>query len=279
MPRRRALADLPRAARPGGPKFPGPAGVRRPMFKRLFSAPGRLWHSWLSRPFFKYKVFFDPVLALGLLLVSAPVIALAALLVKLTSRGPALYSQTRLGLNRRPFAIWKIRTMIDNCESLTGPRWAIPGDPRITPLGHLLRLTHIDELPQLWNVVRGDMGLIGPRPERPEFVRHLERLVPHYEYRLMAQPGITGLAQVQLPADSDLASVRRKLLCDLYYMDHRSLWLDFRILVCTLFKFFGVPFRYSDLLLNLPKFKNIEIAMAPLGIVVDDEEEEYAKAA
>src|SRR5206468_4326259 len=97
------------------------------------------------------------------------------ILVKLTSRGPAFYSQTRLGLRGKPFTIYKIRTMIHNCESRSGARWCMPGDPRITLVGRLLRKTHVDELPQLWNVLRGEMSLVGPRPERPEFVPQLER--------------------------------------------------------------------------------------------------------
>src|SRR5205085_11405871 len=105
---------------------------------------------------------------------AAPVIALAALLLKLTSHGPAFYTQTRVGRNGRLFTIYKVRTMLHRCESLTGPRWSVPGDPRITAVGCLLRVTHVDELPQLLNVLRGEMSLIGPRPERPEFVPELE---------------------------------------------------------------------------------------------------------
>src|SRR5262249_23637448 len=106
--------------------------------------------------------------AMTLLLLSAPAIVLSALLVKLTSAGPAFYSQTGMGKNGRPYLIHKLRTMYHNCETRSGPCWSTPGDPRITPLGRFLRRTHLDELPQLWNVVRGDMCLVGPRPERPE---------------------------------------------------------------------------------------------------------------
>src|SRR5205807_7700134 len=115
----------------------------------------------------------DCALAVCLLIVTAPVILLAMLLIKLTSRGPALYSQSRLGLHGQPFRIYKIRTMIHDCESLTGPRWSVPGDRRVTPVGWFLRRAHLDELPQLWNILRGDMSLVGPRPERPEFVPQL----------------------------------------------------------------------------------------------------------
>src|SRR5262249_26068901 len=158
--------------------------------------------------------------------------------------GPAFYTQTRVGRDGRLFSIYKIRTMVDKCESLTGPRWSMPGDPRITLVGHFLRVTHLDELPQLLNVLRGEMSLIGPRPERPEFIPELERALPAYRGRLAIRPGVTGLAQVQLPADTDLDSVRAKLAYDLYYIRHRGAWLDFRILVCTALYAFGIPFRF-----------------------------------
>ncbi len=194
----------------------------------------------------------DVAAALGLLLVASPVMLLAALAVRLTSRGPAFYTQVRTGRGGRPFVIYKIRTMIDNCESLTGPRWTIPGDPRVTPLGWLLRRTHLDELPQLLNVVKGDMSLIGPRPERPEFVDKLERAVPGYTARLHVLPGITGLAQVQLPPDTDLDSVRRKLEYDLYYVRHWGLWLDLRICLGTILHMVGASFNLLRTLRLVP---------------------------
>src|SRR5262245_15585779 len=186
------------------------------------------------------KIALDFLLAVTVSVVAAPVILLAALAVKLTSRGPAFYTQTRVGRNGRLFTIYKIRTMIHNAESLTGPRWAIPGDPRITRLGQLLRASHLDELPQLFNVLRGDMSLTGPRPERPEFVRELEKALPSYRQRLAVRPGVTGLAQVRLPADTDLESVRRKLQYDLYYIRELSPWLDLRLVLCTACHMLGV---------------------------------------
>ena len=143
--------------------------------------------------------------------------------MKLTSRGPALYLQLRMGRNGKPFPIYKIRTMHYQCEKKSGAQWSTPGDSRILPLGRWLRRMHIDELPQLWNVIRGDMSLIGPRPERPEFVPQLEQAIAHYGQRLLLRPGVTGLAQVQLPADTDLNSVRTKLAYDLYYLRQRRL--------------------------------------------------------
>src|SRR5438552_3957175 len=172
------------------------------------------------------KVAMDWTLSLALLILAAPLVLLAALAVKLTSRGPIFYSQTRLGRGGQPYTIYKIRTMLHNCESKSGACWSTAGDPRITLVGRFLRRTHVDELPQLWNVLRGEMSLVGPRPERPEFVTTLEVVIPHYRARLAVRPGITGLGQVQLPADTDLTSVRRKLAYDLYYVRQLSLWLD-----------------------------------------------------
>jgi lipopolysaccharide/colanic/teichoic acid biosynthesis glycosyltransferase len=207
------------------------------------------------------KTATDITLALVLVVLAAPLVALAALVVKLTSRGPAFYTQTRVGRNGRLFTIYKIRTMVDKCESLTGPRWAIPGDPRITPVGQFLRLSHLDELPQLLNVLRGQMSLIGPRPERPEFVPELERALPLYHHRLILRPGVTGLAQVHLPGDTDVDSVRRKLAYDLYYIEQLSPWLDLRILFCTVLYAVGIPFRISRKLVRMPSVETVERAM------------------
>jgi lipopolysaccharide/colanic/teichoic acid biosynthesis glycosyltransferase len=198
------------------------------------------------------KRILDMVLTLPLLVVAAPVVLLAAAVVKLTSRGPALYTQTRLGLRGRPFLMLKIRSMVQDSESLTGARWSTPGDPRVTTIGRLLRLTHVDELPQLWNILRGDMSLVGPRPERPEFIPQLEQALPGYRDRLLVRPGLSGLAQVQLPPDTDLTSVRRKLALDLHYVGSHSAWLDLRILLATAFLVAGVPFRVTRAVLRVP---------------------------
>ena len=180
------------------------------------------------------KRAFDFLLALLLLLPLLPVIAVAAALVKLTSRGPAFYSQTRLGKGGREFKIYKIRTMINNAEAGTGPVWAAAGeDCRVTPVGHVLRNTHIDEFPQLFNVLLGDMSLIGPRPERPEFAAKLQWEIPHYGVRLGVRPGVTGVAQLRLPPDTGIDSVKKKLMYDIYYIQKVSPWLDFLILSYT----------------------------------------------
>jgi lipopolysaccharide/colanic/teichoic acid biosynthesis glycosyltransferase len=207
--------------------------------------------------------------AVLLALPGAPLVALIALLVKLTSRGPAFYSQTRVGKNGRLFTIYKVRTMIDNCESLTGPRWSIPGDPRVTRLGAVLRATHLDELPQLLNVLRGEMSLIGPRPERPEFVPELERALPAYGQRLLVRPGVTGLAQVQQPADTDLDCVRRKLAYDLYYIERLNPWLDLRLLFATALYAIGIPFAVVGNMARLPKPAQVERSMQPLLVEAD----------
>ena len=198
------------------------------------------------------KIVVDYVLATLLLLMAAPVLLLSAALVKLTSRGPALYTQKRLGLNGRPFAIYKLRTMFHDCERTTGPRWAVPGDARITSVGRWLRFTHLDELPQLWNVLRGEMSLVGPRPERPEIVAQLQEVIPNYARRLLLRPGLTGLAQVQLPADLNLECVRRKLTYDLFYLEHLGLGLDLRILLSTSLYVLGASAGMVRLLFWLP---------------------------
>jgi lipopolysaccharide/colanic/teichoic acid biosynthesis glycosyltransferase len=209
------------------------------------ATPKRRWY-----PFCKAVVEY--LAALWLLVLTAPLILLAALLTKLSSRGPTFYLQVRLGRGGIPYTIYKIRTMTHQCEKWSGPQWSKAGDPRVTPVGALLRATHLDELPQLWNVLRGEMSLVGPRPERPEFVPHLEHVIPHYRERLRVKPGVTGLAQVQLPADTDIQSVKRKLTYDLYYIRHMSPWLDLRIILCTVLRVIGTPFPVLRTLFRMP---------------------------
>jgi lipopolysaccharide/colanic/teichoic acid biosynthesis glycosyltransferase len=188
------------------------------------------------------KVVLDFVLALVLLILTSPLILVAIILIKVTSPGPAIYCQTRLGRYGRPFTIYKLRTMAHNCESLTGVQWSMPGDGRITAVGRWLRKTHIDELPQLWNVLKGDMSLIGPRPERPEFLPQLEQAIALYRERLLVRPGVTGFAQVQLPPDTDMESVRIKLAYDLAYVRNVGFLFDMRIYIGTFVKLLGLSF-------------------------------------
>lgn len=171
--------------------------------------------------------------SLTMLTLSLPILIAAAVLTKVTSSGPVFYCQTRLGKNGRHFRVIKLRTMTHDCEAQTGPVWAMQDDPRVTPVGRFLRDTHLDEIPQFWNVLRGEMSLIGPRPERPEIASQLQCLIPAYGHRLEVRPGITGLAQLRLPADRSVKSVRRKLCYDLYYVRHVGLLLDARVLGST----------------------------------------------
>ncbi len=187
-------------------------------------------------PYIAYNGLLARVAALVMLVPGLPLIAMLVVLVRLTSRGPGIYSQERVGLNGRRFTMYKIRTMRQDAESAEGATWCRPGDSRVTLLGRVLRALHMDELPQLWNVLQGEMALIGPRPERPEFTRLLEREIPGYSHRLYVLPGITGLAQINLPADTDLDSVRRKVILDCEYIETASLSLDLRIVARTLLR-------------------------------------------
>ena len=191
-------------------------------------------------------------IASTLLILTAPLVLLVILVVKATSPGPALFKQVRLGRGGRPYDLYKIRTMVYDCERLTGPKWSMANDPRITPLGRFLRRSHLDELPQLWNVIRRDMSLVGPRPERPEFVAKLEIAVPGYRERMNVHPGITGLAQVQLPPDEDVEDVRRKVACDLDYIRRMGPALDLKILLGTALKVAGFSFATTRQILDLP---------------------------
>jgi len=187
------------------------------------------------------KTIAEWLMALVLIMLSAPLVLVLALAIKVHSPGPALYFQTRLGRNGKTYRLIKLRTMVHNAEAHTGPVWAGRNDCRITRLGKLLRDTHLDELPQLWNVLAGHMSLIGPRPERPEIASRIERELPVYRNRLLVRPGITGLAQMIVPADDPedpkLRSVRRKLAHDLYYIGRMGFFMDLRITFSTGFCF------------------------------------------
>ena len=187
-----------------------------------------------------YKRGFSVVLAGLMLIPGIPIILFLVLLVKLTSKGPGIFTQVRVGKNGKPFLMYKIRTMRVDAEAGTGAVWATKKDPRTTLLGRILRRLHLDEFPQLFNVIRGDMALVGPRPERPEFVEMLGQKIKGYSVRLLVVPGVTGYAQLNLPADRDLDDVRRKLSLDSEYIEGASLWFDFRLIlgtVCRLFKY------------------------------------------
>lgn len=179
------------------------------------------------------KRLFDLALSAILLLLLAPLMLLVAIAIRLESQGPIFYHQTRTGLRRCPFRVYKFRSMRQDAEQL-GAQWACERDPRITRVGYWLRLTRIDELPQLWNVLRGEMSLIGPRPERPEFDVELAKAIPYYDVRYLVKPGITGWAQVMYPYGASVQDAYEKLAYDLYYIKNYSVWLDLAIAFKTL---------------------------------------------
>jgi lipopolysaccharide/colanic/teichoic acid biosynthesis glycosyltransferase len=208
------------------------------------------------------KVSVDFLGALVGLILLIPLFLIVAILIKLDSPGPVFYTQLRVGRNRRrndrrqadcrvsadrrnrdrrrenahgkPFDVIKFRTMVDKAEKKCGPIWATKNDPRITRVGAFLRKTRVDEFPQLINVLKGDMSLIGPRPERPVFVSELSTKVDRYTERLQVKPGITGLAQVENGYDSSIDSVKNKVALDLSYINRWSLWQDFKIILKTI---------------------------------------------
>lgn len=172
------------------------------------------------------------VSALGLVL-SIPLLALIAALIRVDSAGPVFYRQVRVGLRGQPYMIWKFRSMQHEAEK-SGPRWAQANDPRISRVGWWLRKTRIDEIPQLVNVLRGDMSLVGPRPERPVFVQDLRTVIPYYDIRHTVRPGLTGWAQVKFRYGASREDSHTKLQYDLYYVKNLSLVLDLKILIQTI---------------------------------------------
>ena len=179
------------------------------------------------------KRVFDICASLLLLMLTAPVIAFFAILVKLDSRGPAFFRQTRVGLYGQNFSLIKLRSMRTDAEK-AGAQWAAKDDPRVTRVGRLIRKLRIDELPQAWTVLKGEMSFVGPRPERPEFVSDLEEKLPYYAERHMVKPGITGWAQINYPYGASIEDSRHKLEFDLYYAKNYSPFLDLLILLQTL---------------------------------------------
>jgi len=171
--------------------------------------------------------------SIGLVLL-APVMLIVALLVKATSAGPVLYHQRRVGQDGRPFTVHKFRSMRADAEAQTGAVWAVSNDTRVTPIGNWLRRTRCDELPQLWNVLVGEMSLVGPRPERPEFVLQLTGTIPYYGLRHGVRPGITGWAQVRYTYGASVEDALEKLQYDLFYMKHISMAFDLLILFLTI---------------------------------------------
>lgn len=207
--------------------------------------------------YLRWTYLVNRVCAALLWIPGLPLTVLLMLFVQMTSRGPGLYRQRRVGLRGRVFTLYKIRTMLHNAEAETGPVWTAPFDPRITKVGRLLRALHLDELPQLVNVLRGEMMLIGPRPERPEFTKHLARQIPGYMDRCSVLPGITGLAQVNLAPDTDIDSVRRKLVLDVEYISQANLKTDLRIICATALGMIGIPQRWTVRMFSLERHPGI----------------------
>lgn len=179
------------------------------------------------------KRTLDVVVASVILLLVLPLIVVTSISIRLSSRGPVLYRQARVGRDGKVFTLWKFRSMRLGAEQEGAPRWAAENDPRVTPIGRILRKSRIDELPQLWNVFRGDMSLVGPRPERPEFVAQLVETSPLYELRLAVRPGLTGWAQIKAPYAASIRESVEKLKYDLYYIKNLSTFLDLSILAST----------------------------------------------
>jgi exopolysaccharide biosynthesis polyprenyl glycosylphosphotransferase len=179
-----------------------------------------------------FKRVLDIFISILILIMFSPLILIIMFLIKVTSKGPVLYKQIRIGKNGKQFVMYKFRSMIQDAEEY-GPEWAGEKDPRITAIGKFMRKFYIDEIPQLINVLKNDMSIVGPRPERPYFVEMLSKEIPYYYKRLSVKPGITGWAQIKHKYDSSLHDVREKLKYDFYYIENMSLKLDFKIMVNT----------------------------------------------
>jgi exopolysaccharide biosynthesis polyprenyl glycosylphosphotransferase len=183
--------------------------------------------------YLKKKILIDKLLAFSGLFLSAPIMLLCGLAIRISSRGPVFFKQERLGMNEKPFVLIKFRSMIDNAEKETGPKWAGEDDPRITPVGKFLRKTRLDELPQLFNVLRGEMSVVGPRPIRKHFADILAQEIPNYRLRFAVKPGITGWAQVCGDYAGSHEGQRDKFQYDLYYIQNQSVLFDCLILLKT----------------------------------------------
>lgn len=189
------------------------------------------------------KRAFDIVAAVGLLIVTAPILVITAIAIRLETKGAVLYRQRRVGLGGEVFDIYKMRSMVVEAEK-DGVRWAAKNDTRVTRVGKFIRKTRIDEIPQAFNVFKGEMSFVGPRPERPEFVELLEQEIPNYQLRHMVKPGITGWAQVKYVYGASIEDAREKLKFDLYYIKHFSLRRDFLIVLLTVrVALFGIGSR------------------------------------
>ncbi|HYR51668.1 MAG TPA: sugar transferase [Candidatus Dormibacteraeota bacterium] len=204
------------------------------------------------------KRFLDVSFALIVLTIGFPAFCLIALAIALESRGPVLFCQERVGFCGRTFRMYKFRSMVSDAERDTGPVWSSHSDPRVTRVGSILRRTHLDELPQLFNVLRGEMSVVGPRPERPALVERLSRLVPGYDDRWAVLPGITGLAQVRHVYDQSTKTVRQKLRYDRCYIRRQgSFSLDLKIMAATVALMLGAGPRKPTPVTAFPKPRSL----------------------
>jgi len=179
------------------------------------------------------KRSLDSIISVVGLIVLSPVMMLVAIAIKMDSKGPVMLCQTRVGMKGRTFKMYKFRSMYQNAETKSGPVWAIDRDPRVTSVGKFLRDSHLDEIPQLFNVLKGEMSLVGPRPERPYFVSEFRIAIPHYDRRLCAKPGITGLAQIRRGYDETLSDVKKKIRYDVLYIKKMCPLLDLKLMTLT----------------------------------------------
>lgn len=215
---------------------PKPQRAHAPEPSTLLLMLGGIWAMivrFAQRSFAKFKRALDLFLSVLGLFIILPVLLICAVLIKLTSKGPIVYKQNRVGLGGKVFQIYKLRTMRVDAEKFSGAVWATENDPRVTPIGKFLRRAHLDEIPQVLNVFKGEMSIVGPRPERPEMVRDLKTLIVDYEKRLHVQPGITGLAQVSHKYDETIDDVRKKVKYDLLYIKKMCWRFEMRILAQT----------------------------------------------
>ncbi|TWU44323.1 UDP-glucose:undecaprenyl-phosphate glucose-1-phosphate transferase [Novipirellula aureliae] len=192
------------------------------------------------QPFFARKYALERIVGAIALVLFSPLILILWAVVKLTSPGPGFYKQSRMGLNGQTFEMVKLRSMVFDAEKPGKAVWCVRGDSRITPLGRWLRKLHLDELPQLFNVARGEMSLVGPRPERPSICDTLADEIDNYYRRLTVKPGVTGLAQINLPPDETIEDVKRKQVLDLLYICETNTWMELRILAATGLRMVGI---------------------------------------
>ncbi len=224
--------------------------------------------------YFARKYAIDRCLGIVLMVALAPLTLLLFLLVRVTSRGPGFYKQKRVGLGGAVFEIIKLRSMVSNAEEHGKAVWSSENDCRVTTLGRFLRKFHLDELPQLWNVARGEMCLVGPRPERPEICKFLAGEIDDYYERVSIKPGVTGLSQINLPADRSLRDVRKKQILDLQYLKEASFVFDARILLATALRMIGV--RGSATLRTMRVYRRNLLANSKTEVVYPEPESSHS---